>query len=259
VLYGENTYHYMGLLNDVRRNRILATYHLPPSAFRQSVQVDWHIRRLSAVVCVAQTQLETFVPLLGQDRVFFVPHGIDAEFFTPPASSQQRHLNLCLFVGSYLRDFPTLRGLIELVAYRKPDVQFVVVTGSGNLERIGVHPNLTVRSGITEAELVNLYRTAALQVMPLIDATGNNAALEGMSCGLPAVISDVGGVRDYVDEESTVLVPPRDARYMAEEVLALLNDAERRQRLSENARKRALQFAWPRVVSQLRRIYDRIG
>jgi glycosyltransferase involved in cell wall biosynthesis len=258
VLYGENTYHYFGWFNNHRKNRIIATYHLPPSVFRDAVRIDWHIRKLSAVICVAQNQIDMFAPLLGRDRVFFVPHGIDAEFFTPPANFERREPNLCLFVGTFLRDFPTLRGVVELVAYRRPDVRFVVVTGSASIDRVGVHPNMSVRTHIPESELVHLYQTATLMVMPLLDATGNNALLEGMSCGLPTVVSDVVGVRDYVDPESAVLVPPRDARRLAEEVLALLGDSEQLKRKSELARKRALQFAWPEVVKQLRAVYDRI-
>jgi glycosyltransferase involved in cell wall biosynthesis len=258
VLYGENTYHYLGRLNNWHRNRLIATYHLPPSVFRSSVQIDWHIKQLSAVVCVARNQVEMFVPLLGRERVFFVPHGIDAEFFSPPLPSHQRESNTCLFVGNYLRDFPTLRGVIELVAYRRPNVQFVAVTAAENAERIGCHPNLTIKHGVAETELLQLYRTATLQVMPLLDATGNNAVLEGMACGLPAIVSDVGGVRDYVGPDSAVLVPGCDARRMADEVLDLLEDVDRRERMSESATKRAIQFAWPEVVKQLNMVYDSI-
>ena len=259
VLYGENTYHYLGLLNNSRQNRLVATFHLPPDAFRKVVRTEWHIQQLSAVVCVGQTQLEFFAGILDQERVFFVPHGVDTEYFSPPVMFAERGSNLCLFVGSYLRDFPTLRGVIELVTFQRPETEFIVVTSPDNFERIGVHPNLTLRTGITESELLSLYRRAAVMVMPMQDATANNAILEGMACGLPVVATDVGAIRDYLTPACAVLVPAHDSRTMAQEVLNLLDDNVRRQHISEQVRREALRFSWPEVVRRLHSVYEAIA
>ena len=39
-LYGETTYHYTGLLNCKRNNRVVATFHLPPAGIRKAVHID---------------------------------------------------------------------------------------------------------------------------------------------------------------------------------------------------------------------------
>jgi glycosyltransferase involved in cell wall biosynthesis len=258
-LYGETTYHYTGHLNNVRQNRLVATFHWPPSRIREVVRIDWHIRQLSAVVCVGRNQQEFFADILDRDRVFFVPLGVDTEYFTPPASFDSRNPDLCLFVGANYRDFPTFRGVIELVAYRRPRTQFVAVTAPRAFELVGSHPNLVLRSGIPESELRNLYHSAALMIMPLQDATANNALLESMACGLPLVISGVGTICDYVSPGCAVLVPPFDSRGMAEAVLSLLDDRSERQRLSEKAREQALKFSWPKTVEQLQSVYAAVA
>lgn len=258
ILYGENTYHYLGWLNNFRQNRLVATFHLPPGTFREAVRIDWHVRRLSAIVCVGQSQIEYFARLIGRERTFYVPHGIDTDYFCPPDANEERDHYLCLFVGNFLRDFPTLRGVIELVAYRRPQVRFVAVTSPENYDRIGRHPNLTLKSGVSEEELLDLYRRAAVLVMPLLDATGNNALLEAMASGLPAVVSDVGSVRDYTGEEAAVLVPAQDARRMADEIESLLDDADRRRSLSVKAREQALCFSWPEIYRQMQNVYAQI-
>lgn len=258
-LYGETTYHYVGYLNNFRQNRLVATFHWPPSRIRQAIQIDWHIRQLSAVVCVGRNQQEFFAKILSPDRVFFVPLGADTEYYTPPASFGARDPDLCLVVGENYRDFPTLRGVIELVAYQRPQTQFVSVSSPRSLELIGPHPNLTVRSGIPEAELLDLYRSAALTVMPLHDATANNAVLESMACGLPLVISDVGAIRDYVSPTGAVLVPAYDSRGMAEAVLDLLDDPLERERMSQESRDQALNFSWPKVVARLQSVYTAVA
>ena len=192
-LYGETTYHYAGLLNHKRNNRVVATFHLPPAGIREALQIDWHVRKLSAVVCVGRNQFEYFEKLMGADRIFFAPLGVASDYFVPPPPNEIRDRNLCLIVGENYRDYPTLRGVIELVAYLRPKTKFVIVTPPKNRRLLGEHPNLTYKSGISEAELLGLYQCASVLLMPLLDATANNAILEGLSCGLPIVVTDVGG------------------------------------------------------------------
>ncbi len=258
-LYGEATYHYTSLINNFRSNRLVATFHLPPSGIRQAVQVNWHLQRLSAAVCVGRNQQDYFSQILDPDRVFFVPLGIDTQYFKPPASFETRDPDLCLFVGDNYRDFPTLRGVIELLAYRRPKTRFTVVTSSRSIELVGSHPSVTLCTGVPEPELLNLYRSAALMIMPLHDATANNAILESMACGLPLVITDVGAVHDYVTSECASLILPGDSRRMSDAVLGLLEDPVQRKRMSEQCREQALNFSWPKVVSQLDSVYATVA
>lgn len=258
-LYGETTYHYAGLLNRFRRNRVIATFHLPLPGIQRAIHTDWHLRQLSAVICVGTTQQEFFAERLDHERVFFVPLGVDTDYFTPPLSFASRDPDLCLIVGENYRDFPTLRGVIELVAYCRPQTQFVVVGSAQSAHLLGEHPNLTLRSGIPEAEFRELYRSAALMLMPLRDTTANNAVLESMACGLPMVASDVGAIRDYVTPDAAALLPPHNARKMADTVLELLNEPQERQRMAEQARRHALNFSWPNVVAQSQAVYQAVA
>jgi glycosyltransferase involved in cell wall biosynthesis len=255
-LYGETTYHYAGLINRKRNNHVVATFHLPPVGIRKAVHIDWHIKNLSAVICVGRNQQEYFERIVGADRVFFAPLGVATDYFVPPASMDTRDPDLCLIVGENYRDYPTLRGVIELVAYLRPKTKFVILTPPRNRELLGDHPNLTYVSRISEAELLNLYQSASVLLMPLHDATANNAILEGMSCGLPIVVSDVGAVRDYVDPACGILIPPYQARTMAEAVIDVLSNESERVNMSSKCREHALQFTWKQSVGKLKPIYD---
>jgi glycosyltransferase involved in cell wall biosynthesis len=258
-LYGETTYHYTGLFNNFNNNRVVATFHLPPVGMHRAVQIDWHIRKLSAVICLGTNQQEYFEDIVEPEKIFFVPLGLDTDYFSPPASFDTRDPHLCLFVGENYRDFPTFRGVLELVAYRFPRIQFVAVLPSRSFELIGKHPNLELRSGIPESELLELYRSASVMVMPVKDAVANNAILESMACGLPLVVTDVGAIRDYVTPESAVLVKPYDSRGMADAVIDLLNSPDERQKLSKISREQALKFSWPKVVQQLESVYNKVA
>lgn len=258
-LYGETTYHYAGLLNHKRGNQVVATFHLPPSGIRNAVHINWHLEKLSAVVCVGRNQQEFFEKIIGADRVFFGPLGVASDYFVPPQEIGSRDPNLCLIVGENYRDYPTLRGVIELVAYLRPQTMFVILTPPRNTELLGEHPNLTYLSGISEEELLHLYQSASVLLMPLHDATANNAILEGMSCGLPIVVTDVGAVRDYVDPGCGMLVPPYQARTMAEAVIDILDNESARAKMSSKCREHALQFSWEKSVGKLKSVYEALA
>jgi glycosyltransferase involved in cell wall biosynthesis len=62
--------------------------------------------------------------------------------------------------------------------------------------------------------------------------------LEAAACGVPAVATDVPGCREAVRHDVTgLLVPPRDARALAEAICALLADPVRCQTMGQAARR----------------------
>jgi len=64
---------------------------------------------------------------------------------------------------------------------------------------------------------------------------------EAMALGIPVVAADVGGVRELVDDgETGYLVSPRDPEALAAATEPLLDDPERRRRMGEAARVRAV-------------------
>ena len=258
-LYGEHTYHYLGFFNNLRNNRLVVTFHHPPSTLKNAVMIDWHLRQLSGIICVGKSQIEFFAKIIGRDRVFFAPLGVDVEYYIPPKVFKNRRANMCLFVGRHLRDLPALRGIVEIVSLHRPDVQFIAVISSDHSGYLGIHPSLKLLSNVSETDLLDLYKRATILVLPLLDATANNSLLEGLSCGLPTIVTDVGSIIDYVNDECAVLVPPHASKKFAYTILDLLEDTERRQYLSEMARKQALKFAWSEVVRQLRPIYKTIS
>jgi len=258
-LYGETTYHYSGLLNNLKHNRLVATFHQPPREIRQAVKIDWHFQHLSAVICLGRNQQEFFADIVDRKKIFFVPLGVDTEYFTPPESFDSRNPDLCLLVGENYRDFPTFRGVVELVAYRRPKTRFLAVTPVQSHALIGAHPKLRLLSGIPESEFRELYRSASLMIMPLHDTTANNAVLESLACGLPLVVSDVGAIRDYVDPQCAFLTARQDARGMADAIVSLLDNSEERRRMSDQSRIQALRFSWPKVMQQLESVYTAVA
>lgn len=83
--------------------------------------------------------------------------------------------------------------------------------------------------------------------------------LEALACGVPQVATDVGGTREVVDQETGILVPPRDAPALADALVELLSDSERRERLAAASRARHTErFNLADMVAATAALYDRV-
>src|SRR5207302_1249221 len=126
-------------------------------------------------------------------------------FYAPGRNGKGQGGVTCLFVGSWLRDVDTMAEVVRALAPRR-EIAFQLVSTDERLTRLANLPGVTLRSGLTDEELLDAYRAADLLALPLLDSTANNTLLEALACGLPIVTSAVGGVSDYVDHRCAEVV-----------------------------------------------------
>jgi glycosyltransferase involved in cell wall biosynthesis len=101
---------------------------------------------------------------------------------------------------------------------------------------------------------------ADLFLLPSESESFGLAALEAMSCEVPVIASQAGGLPEVVvDGETGYLCPVGDVEGMAEAALRLLGDEELRRKMGEAARRRAVEvFSQDAVVRRYRAIYQRV-
>ena len=118
--------------------------------------------------------------------------------------------------------------------------------------RLPDRPWLTVRTGLDDEALRDLYRTASCLLLPLLDASACTAIVEAMACGLPIVSSAVGGTEDYVTADVRQLCPRGDAGTHAAAASAILAapEVEAAER-SRRVRASSARFALPTVATML--------
>ena len=84
------------------------------------------------------------------------------------------------------------------------------------------------------------------------------SALEAMSCGLPVVGTDNGGMSEYITSGvEGWLCRPGDISGMAERVHGILAHDAEREAMSAAARKKALDFMPEKIVNQYEALYER--
>ena len=254
-LYGEDTFRYSGYLNLRKSNKIVVTYHNPPPKIDRIISSKNHLNSIDAVIVVSSQQREYFKPWVDEGKIHLVHHGIDTEFFHPVNKECVPHRKSCLFVGTHLRDFGTLKQVIHKVNSIKSDIQFTIVTEKAAIGENHELKNTRVIEKISEDELLERYRNADVLLLPIIDCTANNTLLEAMACGVSIITNDVGGVRDYVDNRCAHIVEPGNIDVMADRLLTLLDNDDLRQEMSRKAREKSLQFDWKVIAERMKEVY----
>lgn len=151
-----------------------------------------------------------------------LPHGVDLRCFRPQPLPAAPPLRL-LAVGRLVEK----KGFDILVqAAARLSFPFTLeIVGDGPemphltqlIAKLGLKAQVTLRDGVTHAELSNVYAAAHLVVVPsVIDRSGDrdglpNVLLEAMASGRPVVASDVAAISSAIIHEQTgLLVPPGD-------------------------------------------------
>ena len=108
--------------------------------------------------------------------------------------------------------------------------------------------------------IADILPAADVFILPSEHESFGLAALEAMSCGLPVVTSDAGGLSEVIEHgETGYLYDPHDVDGMSEIVQVLFDDEEKRQSLGLRARERAKKaFGRDKIVDEYIALYERL-
>jgi glycosyltransferase involved in cell wall biosynthesis len=262
LLYGDSDLWLLGLLSrlcQLSGNRIVASFHEPINCLRSLGIIEKVTKNIDAVILVSESQRSYFEEFLPPERVFVVPLGVDTHFFVPPRKPSSNPV--CITVGSHLRDFETLKQAMSLVWQVHPKAHFIAVGvhidqknpfGSFTDERV------QFLNGVSDEALREAYQTSQVAIFALKETTANTALLEAMACGLPIVATDIGGIREYIDDQISILCPPGDPQAFADGILKVLINSDERQQKAEESRKRVLGYEYRLSAERISEIYSKL-
>jgi glycosyltransferase involved in cell wall biosynthesis len=233
-------------------------------------------RLTDVVVSVSAPLAEVLVDTHGVPRakIRVVPNGVDTERFRPgPAGPvlQQLGVGDGPTIGHVARLVPVKNQDLLLHAFaevrrRVPNAQLVIVGDGPERERLlQLIDELGLRGAAhlpgEHRDVASLLRAFSVFALPSKAEGTSMSVLEAMASGVPVVASAVGGTPALLDDgQCGVLIPPNDRSALADALVALLGDPDRRSRLAAAARARAVNaYGEARVVEQYEALYAGIA
>ena len=179
---------------------------------------------------------------------------VDLDLFTPPTARPDGAFRVA-FCGQITQR----KGISHLVeGFRRaelgPEAELLFIGPNvGPMEPWISAPGVRHVPAMPRYALPEVLRTCHVIALPSLIEGFGLTALEGMACGLPAIVSTNTFADDVVtDGHDGWVVPIRDPDAIAERLRLLRDDPDRALRMSAAARATAERYPWSRYREALR-------
>jgi glycosyltransferase involved in cell wall biosynthesis len=239
------------------------------------VSARWTLRRSDAFTCDCDAVRRRAIRLgAPEERIFVFPWGVDLERFHPEAAVAKREQagfsrdDLVVLTTRPWERFFGVRELIEGfigAAQVRPELRLWMV-GRGSLgptilkrlQQTGLVHRVRFDDPLVNAAMPVIYQSADIYLTASHSDGSSISLLEAMACGLPALVSDIPGNREWVlPGENGWWFPMGDAASIARGLEQAAEKRDEFPRMGERARAIAEQRAdWGRNFEVLMRAYQ---
>jgi len=232
------------------------------------------IRQLAHKVTVSHASRADIESAFGlpSQSLHVIHNGIDLDHFKPASHQVGTRKNrptptimTTASADSPLKGLDTLLRAFALVLHDEPFVRLTLIGAlkpDGDtrelIEHLKIGHAIDEKGRVTVEEMVSLYQSATLAVVPSVYEGFGFPAGEAMACGVP-LVSTSGGALPEVVGDAGVTVPVQDPGAMAAAITALLKDSERRHALGQAGLARVTkEFSWSRAAAQYLDLYHQV-
>jgi colanic acid/amylovoran biosynthesis glycosyltransferase len=238
------------------------------------------ILRRAALVCCASERLRSRAIAHGADpeKAVIVHSAVDPDEFRPLRRVHARRAELrVIAVGTlrWMKGYEYLLSAVSRLVERGIGVRVDILGGDppagmrepGQMRRmemtvedLGLSGRVHLHGKVSSAEVRRLLQRADVFVNSSVSEGLPTAMLEAMACGLPAVVSDCGDVREAVrDGVEGVIFAPHDTEAMVEALATLSSDPTLRAAMGAAGRARVQEeFGLQQQVERFTILYNRV-
>jgi len=242
--------------------------------WRRALTARWHsfvdvqakaARRLPRFLAVSEAARTSYAARCGVDpsKVTVSLNGVDHAVFSPdPSLARERdHIVTLASADVPIKGLDVLIDALAVLKARGREPRLTVIGALRDgpakraLERSGLMDQVTFRSGLSNADLVDLYRRAGVFVSASRFEGFGLPAAEAMATGAPVIVSD-GGALPEVAGEAGIVVPAGQAEPLADALDRVLGDDALRRSMGEASLTRAQdQFRWDKHAAAAIALY----
>jgi phosphatidylinositol alpha-mannosyltransferase len=223
------------------------------------------IEKLSVRIAVSESARLTLTEHLETDAIV-IPNGIFAEKFRNGSAHSEWSGNTVGFIGRFEEPRKGLSVLLEalpIVARSIPDIR-VLVAGPGESDDVMKEMDSQLRGRVSflgrvsDDEKADFLSSVSLYVAPNTGGESFGIILaEAMAAGAAVVASDIPAFASLLgDGMFGALFESENAMDLAQKIIELLRDDEKRNELALAGQEHAKIFNWDNIAEQIFSVYE---
>jgi len=224
--------------------------------------------QLNRIVCPSnQSKADVIEELkVNEENVNVVLNGIDLDSFTRDERVEQKPYRIITTASA---DVPLkgLKFLIEAmteIIEEIPEAHLMVLGRAKEkgdiakqISRLNLEEKISFHSGLSQSEVVSLYSSSHICVIPSLYEGFGFGAGEAMACGLPLISTQSGGLKEVIGQEA-VIIEAASSEAIVKAVKDLFSNKEKQLALSRAGRKRMeKEFNWMKAAEAYEKIYSK--
>ena len=229
-------------------------------------------RRAHFIISVSQSEKRGIIKYLNvsKDKIKVIYHGNEQLLLkaTSTEIEHKDHVPYILWVGkiyAHKNLVRLLRAYSKLIEAKHIKHRLVVCGMKAwgypsfvkTIEELGLEDKVIFKGYVPHDALKSIYAKASLFVFPSLTESFGLPILEAMSCRVPVITSNCGGMAEIADE-AALLVDPYNVEEIAEAMYRILTDETLRATLIKKGFNRASQFSWEKTARETLEVYERV-
>jgi len=202
-------------------------------------------------MCVSDAKL--FAERLPGLPVRCIPHGVDVDYWKarPLPKAPKKRIGFC---GKHLRNVDMFMRVAQRAMKMRQDVEFYCLIPPGGMNEkwtdFAKLPGVRILQNLSQDEVLGFYQGLYLLMMPLNDTTANNVIVESMSCSVPVLSTNVGGIATYGGGSVFPVVENNDDNALYEELCRFLDSPALCEQTGAACREFAeTQLSWLKIAA----------
>lgn len=167
-----------------------------------------------------------------------------------------------LFYVGNAHPHKNVEGLINAFLQLRKKYQYLQLVLAGNdhyfwqrIKEEYKHKDIIYPGFITDEELIALYKSCKVYVVPSFEEGFGIPLLEAMACGAPVASSNAASLPE-VGGDAAIYFNPHSVDDMGLKISTILNSNTLQKDLIEKGEKRIKQFSWEKMVRETLEVYN---
>ncbi|MFW6278876.1 MAG: glycosyltransferase family 4 protein [Bacillota bacterium] len=212
---------------------------------------------------------------IPEDKIAVIKNGVNPANFQADYSEEFRSKyatpqeDIIFYIGRIVREkgIQVLIQALPKILEDNPSTK-LVIAGKGNFleelksqaQYLGIADRIFFTGFVSDEERNKLYQVSDVAVFPSLYEPFGIVALESMAAGTPTVVSDIGGMGEFIkDGVNGIKVEPNNPFQLAEAVKYILNDEQKAQKIIDRGLEIVEEeYDWAGIAAKTLQVYREV-